>query len=65
MFLNRLLLLLYIKVEGPIYEEELFKKNIWCHLRTLEHHFFCPVRHKIIVYYDTSLIRSILSHAWF
>jgi hypothetical protein len=26
MFLNRLLILLYIKVEGPIYEE-LFKKN--------------------------------------
>jgi hypothetical protein len=47
MFLNRLLLLLYIKVEGPIYKEELFKKNIWCHLRTLEHHFSCPVRHKI------------------
>jgi hypothetical protein len=23
------------------------KKNIWCHLRTLEHHFSCPVRHKI------------------
>jgi hypothetical protein len=36
-----------LKIEGLIYEEELFKKNISCHLRTLEHHFSCPVRHKI------------------
>jgi hypothetical protein len=28
MFLNRLLLLLYIKVEGPIYEEELFNSYL-------------------------------------
>jgi hypothetical protein len=46
MFLNRLLLLLYIKVEGPIYAE-LFKTTLSCQVRTLEHHFSCPSRHKI------------------
>jgi hypothetical protein len=40
MFLNRLLLLLYIRVEGPIYEEELFQKKYMVPFANIRAPFF-------------------------